>query len=66
MLKFKNGQKQPHRASSVKPSHLRQHIQKTQNLKFFSLQTRRPAEPFESLNSSLAQSNSELWSCKVA
>jgi len=33
---------------------------------FFSLQTRRLAECFEGLDSSLAQSTGELWSCKVA
>jgi len=37
---------------------------KTKN--YFSLQTRRSAESFEGLNSSLAQSTGELWSCKVA
>jgi len=33
---------------------------------FFSLQTRRLAESFEGLNSSLAQLTSELWDYKVA
>jgi len=32
----------------------------------FSLRTRRLAVSFEGLNSSLAQSTGELWSCKVA
>jgi len=35
---------------------------KTKNI--FSLRTRRLAESFEGLNSSLAQSAGELWSCK--
>jgi len=33
------------------------------NLKKFSLQSRRLPESFEGLNSFLAQSPSELWSC---
>jgi len=38
----------------------------TKKQKIFSIQTRRFAESFESLNSSVAQSNGELlWSCKV-
>ena len=36
----------------------------TQNLKIFSFLTRRLAESFEGLNSSLVQSTGKLWSCK--
>jgi len=32
---------------------------------FFSLQTQRRAEYFKGLNSPLAQSAGELWSCRV-
>jgi len=35
----------------------------TQNLNYFSLQTRRLTKSFEGFNSSLAQSPGELWSC---
>jgi len=37
----------------------------TQNLKFFSLQTRRLAKSFEGFNSSLSQSTGKLRSWKV-
>jgi len=37
----------------------------TQNVHFFSLQTRRHAESFDGLFSSLAQSTGELLGCKV-
>jgi len=47
-----------------KPTSLMTSLTKKQ--KIFSIQTRRLAESFESLNSSVAQSNGELlWSCKV-
>jgi len=38
-----------------------QNICDTQPKKFFWVQTRRLADPFEPLNSSLAQSAEELW-----
>jgi len=48
--------------------HLWCHPQKAWNTKpkNFLVQTRRLAESFEGLDSSLAQSTSELWSCKLA
>jgi len=44
--------------------HLWRHSQKIRNsqpINFFRVQTRRLANPFEPLNSSLAQSAEELW-----
>jgi len=38
---------------------------KSQNQKFFSLQTRRLAESFKGLNSSLAQLSAEIFSRKT-
>jgi len=37
---------------------------KSKTFQFFSMQTVRLAASFEGLNSSLAQSPGELWSCK--
>jgi len=39
---------------------------KKQKTKIFSLPTRRLDKSFDGLDTSLAQSTSELWSCKVA
>ena len=50
-------------ANSENMLSLRRHPQKTRNRNFF-FSTRRLAESVQNLNSSLAQSPGELWSCK--